>query len=225
MRQPVRAGVRPHPQSRHHARRPLPRRPDRRRILRAGPADCNPRCWSPDTSTRSTGPNWINAELIRLRDAVQYLHDETVTAMNAGDDVRDAMARITLPPHLEVGQGYGKVSWNVRAIWENYNGWFHRRSTTELYPVGPESVAPDLVELAGAQAICDRAGRYLDAGDTATRDPPRRDRAQDRARDTRPPARSSKPPTKRCSRTERTSGNQPGFANRSESSHDRTRNL
>lgn len=111
------------------------------------------------------GAERINAELVRLRDAVQYLHDETVAAMNAGDDVREAMARITLPPHLEVGQGYGKVSWNVRAIWETYNGWFHRRSTTELYPVGPESVAPDLVELAGAQAICDRAGRYLDAGD------------------------------------------------------------
>lgn len=110
----------------------------------------------------------IDAELTRLRDAVQYMHDQTVAAMNAGDDVRDAMAQITLPPHLEVGQGYGKVSWNVRAIWENYNGWFHRRSTTELYPpVGPpESVAPpDLVELAGAAAICDRAGRHLAAGD------------------------------------------------------------
>src|SRR6476620_11085739 len=33
------------------------------------------------------GVDRINAELIRLRDAVQYIHDETVTAMNAGDDV------------------------------------------------------------------------------------------------------------------------------------------
>jgi alkyl sulfatase BDS1-like metallo-beta-lactamase superfamily hydrolase len=99
-----------------------------------------------------------------LRDAVQYLHDETVTAMNAGDDVRDAMERITLPPHLEVGQGYGKVSWNVRAIWETYNGWFHRRSTTELYPAGPETVSADLVELAGADAICERAEQHLTAG-------------------------------------------------------------
>jgi alkyl sulfatase BDS1-like metallo-beta-lactamase superfamily hydrolase len=111
------------------------------------------------------GADRIDAELIRLRDAVQYLHDETVTAMNAGDDVRDAMAAITLPPELEVGQGYGKVSWNVRAIWENYNGWFHRRSTTELYPVGPESISPDLVELAGADALVDRAGQLLAAGE------------------------------------------------------------
>ncbi|CAJ1510776.1 MBL fold metallo-hydrolase [[Mycobacterium] burgundiense] len=107
----------------------------------------------------------INAELIRLRDAVQYLHDETVAAMNAGDDVRDAMAQIVLPPHLEVGEGYGKVSWNVRAIWETYNGWFHRRSATELYSVGPESVSADVVELAGADALSERADRLLAAGE------------------------------------------------------------
>lgn len=111
------------------------------------------------------GADRIDAELVRLRDAVQYIHDETVAAMNAGEDVRDLMARITLPAHLEVGQGYGKVSWNVRAIWENYNGWFHHRSTTELYPIGHESISSDLVELAGAEALCDRAGDHLAAGE------------------------------------------------------------
>jgi alkyl sulfatase BDS1-like metallo-beta-lactamase superfamily hydrolase len=111
------------------------------------------------------GAERINSELIRLRDAVQYIHDETVTAMNAGDDVRDLMARVTLPAHLAVGEGYGKVSWDVRAIWENYNGWFHHRSTTELYPVGSESISTDLVELAGADALCERAVGYLAAGE------------------------------------------------------------
>jgi len=110
------------------------------------------------------GAERIDGELIRLRDAVQYIHDETVAAMNAGADVRDAMSRIQLPAHLDVGQGYGKVSWNVRAIWENYNGWFHHRSTTELYPVGPEAISPDLVELAGAESLCERAQRHLGEG-------------------------------------------------------------
>ena len=45
------------------------------------------------------------------------------------------MREITVPEHLDVGEGYGKTSWNVRAIWENYAGWFHHRSTTELYDV------------------------------------------------------------------------------------------
>jgi alkyl sulfatase BDS1-like metallo-beta-lactamase superfamily hydrolase len=63
-----------------------------------------------------------------------------------------------------VGQGYGKVAWDVRAIWENYSGWFHHRSTTELYPVGFDAVSADLVELAGAHALVDRARTHLGAG-------------------------------------------------------------
>jgi len=106
----------------------------------------------------------IDAELTRLRDAVAYVHDRTVAGMNAGTDVRTLMTEIELPEHLQVGQGYGKVAWDVRAIWENYSGWFHHQSTTELYPVAPESVGPDLVELAGAEAVVARAGEHLTAG-------------------------------------------------------------
>jgi alkyl sulfatase BDS1-like metallo-beta-lactamase superfamily hydrolase len=110
------------------------------------------------------GADRINAELTRLRDAIQYVHDQTVAGMNAGKDVLTLMREITLPPEYEVGQGYGKVSWDVRAVWENYSGWFHHRSTTELYPVGFDAVAGDVVELAGADALVGRARTHLDAG-------------------------------------------------------------
>lgn len=110
------------------------------------------------------GQQRINTELTRLRDAVQYIHDQTVAGMNAGKDVRTLMREIALPAEAEVGQGYGKVSWDVRAIWENYSGWFHHRSTTELYPVGFDAVAADVVELAGADALVQRARAHLAAG-------------------------------------------------------------
>ncbi len=61
------------------------------------------------------GADRIDAELTRLRDAIQYIHDQTVAGMNAGKDVRTLMREITLPPEYEVGQGYGKVAWDVRA--------------------------------------------------------------------------------------------------------------
>ena len=96
-----------------------------------------------------TGADRIHAELTRLRDAVAYIHDETVAGMNAGKDVQTLMRDISLPPRLEVGEGYGKVAWDVRAIWENYTGWFHHRSTTELYPLIPADVAADVVGRAG----------------------------------------------------------------------------
>jgi alkyl sulfatase BDS1-like metallo-beta-lactamase superfamily hydrolase len=55
----------------------------------------------------------------------------------------------------------------VRAIWENYAGWFHQSSTTELYPVPAKSVHGDLVELAGgADSVAERARTRLFAGET-----------------------------------------------------------
>jgi alkyl sulfatase BDS1-like metallo-beta-lactamase superfamily hydrolase len=110
------------------------------------------------------GAGRINAELTRLRDAIQHIHDQTVAGMNAGKDVRTLMREIALPPECEVGQGYGKVAWDVRAIWENYSGWFHHQSTTELYPVGFDAVAADVVELAGADALVRRARAHLAEG-------------------------------------------------------------
>lgn len=107
------------------------------------------------------GADRIHAELTRLRDAIEYIHDQTVAGMNAGKDVQTLMREITLPAEYEVGQGYGKVSWDVRAIWENYSGWFHHRSTTELYPVGFDAVGADVVQLAGADALVDRARTHL----------------------------------------------------------------
>jgi alkyl sulfatase BDS1-like metallo-beta-lactamase superfamily hydrolase len=112
------------------------------------------------------GKETIRKELTRLRDAVRYVHDETVRGMNHGKDVHTLMRDIQLPPELEVGEGYGKVSWSVRAIWENYAGWFHHSSTTELYPVPAGSVHADLVELAGgADAVAQRAKEKLSLGE------------------------------------------------------------
>ncbi len=109
------------------------------------------------------GADLINAELTRLRDAIQYIHDATVAGMNAGKDVRTLMSEIALPTEYEVGQAYGKVAWDVRAIWENYSGWFQHRSSTELYPVGFDAVTADVVELAGADALVQRAQAHLAA--------------------------------------------------------------
>ncbi len=106
----------------------------------------------------------ITRQLTDIRAAVLWIHDQTIEGMNAGKTVHQLMAEIELPPHLAIGQGHGKTSWCVRAIWEEYAGWFHYQSTTELYAVPQRAIHPDLVELAGAKALVDRARSYLDAG-------------------------------------------------------------
>ncbi len=110
------------------------------------------------------GADLIDRELVRLRDAVMYVHDATVAGMNAGTDVRTLMGEISLPSELDVGEGYGKVAWDVRAVWENYAGWFHHQSTTELYGVGVSSVHGDLVAAAGGpDVIVDKAKARMSA--------------------------------------------------------------
>ena len=110
------------------------------------------------------GAEVIRIEVTAYRDAVHYVHDEVVKGMNAGKDLYTLQQEITLPAECEVGQGYGKVSWSIRAIWENYAGWFKHTSTTELYSVPQKTVHADLVELAGADTLVERARQKVLAG-------------------------------------------------------------
>jgi alkyl sulfatase BDS1-like metallo-beta-lactamase superfamily hydrolase len=111
------------------------------------------------------GADRIAEEITAMRDATRWVHDRTVDGMNAGSDVNTLMREIRLPEHFDLGEGYGKTSWNVRAIWENYAGWFHHRSTTELYDLPATAVAPDLVGAIGAGALVRAARMRLEAGE------------------------------------------------------------
>lgn len=109
------------------------------------------------------GSDLVADEIIRMKRAVLHVHDAVVAAMNAGGDVFSVMRDVALPAAIEVGEGYGKVSWSARAIWETYQGWFHGRSTTELYPVPPSAVSAELVALAGGpDAVAAAAARHAD---------------------------------------------------------------
>jgi glyoxylase-like metal-dependent hydrolase (beta-lactamase superfamily II) len=110
------------------------------------------------------GADLIDAALARLHDAVDYVHRETLRGMNEGADLLTMMREITLPSELRVGQGYGKVAWAVRTIWESYAGWFRLRSTTELYPVAHTDALTELVQLAGVSTAVGRARKKLESG-------------------------------------------------------------
>ena len=77
----------------------------------------------------------IRADLDKLHGAVSYVNEATIAGMNAGKDVHTLMREIKLPENLKIGEFHGKVSWAVRAIWEEYSGWFHYDTTTALYGV------------------------------------------------------------------------------------------
>jgi len=113
------------------------------------------------------GTELIDASLKRLHDAVEWVHLTTLEGMNAGTDLWTLMREIRLPPHLALGQGYGKVSWAVRTIWETYVGWFKLLSTTELYPDQHGEAMGLLVEAVGVEGALEQARGALDRGQAA----------------------------------------------------------
>ena len=93
------------------------------------------------------GGDKIARDMRKIRDAVQYVHDETVAGMNSGFSVEELMSSVALPQELSLSQSHGKVSWAVKSIWEYYATWFHFDRTSELYPTSQRAILADIAEL------------------------------------------------------------------------------
>lgn len=102
------------------------------------------------------GRDEIRRRLTKYRDAILFVHDATVKGMNDGKDVDTLMKEIVLPPALDVGESYGKLSWSIRGIYEGYVGWFDSNVSTMF---GHASQAyGEVVTLAGGpDAVAARA--------------------------------------------------------------------
>ncbi|HEX7872367.1 MAG TPA: MBL fold metallo-hydrolase [Sphingobium sp.] len=117
-------------------------------------------------------PKWgrqeIRAALTKIRDAVRYIHDETVQRMNAGESLATILQTVELPPELRLSPlGRGPTRWYVRSIWEEYTGWFRQELTSELYATPATAIWPELAAMAGgAQALAAKAEALLGAGET-----------------------------------------------------------
>jgi alkyl sulfatase BDS1-like metallo-beta-lactamase superfamily hydrolase len=102
------------------------------------------------------GRDEIRKRLTKYRDAIQFVHDRTVAGMNEGKDVFTVMREVALPPDLDIGETYGRISWSVRGIYEGYAGWFDGNPSTMF--ATPAAASREIVRLAGgAGAIAARA--------------------------------------------------------------------
>ncbi|HEY1077534.1 MAG TPA: alkyl sulfatase dimerization domain-containing protein [Fontimonas sp.] len=98
------------------------------------------------------GAALISATLTDYRDAIRYLHDQTLRLINLGLTPDEIAARIKLPPHLAgspyLQEFYGKPSWSARNIYGGNLGWFNGDAAT-LQPLPPLEQAQKLAQLAG----------------------------------------------------------------------------
>ena len=94
----------------------------------------------------------ISSILTTYRDAIQYVHDQTLRHMNRGllpDEISDV---IELPPQLAshpyLQEIYGTVHWSVKGVFDAYMGWFSG-DPVELSPLTPDARAVRLVDFGG----------------------------------------------------------------------------
>jgi len=117
-----------------------------------------------------SGKQNIEELLTSYRDAIQYVHDQTIRNMNKGltpDELVEVVSK--LPPHLAnhpwLGEFYGTVKHSVREIYVGYLGWFEGDPTfLDPLPRG-ERAARYVEQMGGHDRVLQSALGAYDKGD------------------------------------------------------------
>jgi linear primary-alkylsulfatase len=112
------------------------------------------------------GAEKIQEILTNYRDAIQYVHDQSIRGINAGMTPDELAERIKLPPHLAAAPYlqpfYGKVSWSVRSMFEGTLGWFDGDAAA-LQPLTRKKKAFLMARVAGGEKeLFRKAGALLE---------------------------------------------------------------
>ncbi|MEX3009896.1 alkyl sulfatase dimerization domain-containing protein [Hoeflea sp. TYP-13] len=106
----------------------------------------------PQHSRPVIGDDEIRKRLTDYRDAIQFVHDQTIRRINKGMTPDEIVADLKLPPHLanapHLQPFYGRVDWATRAVFSGYLGWFSG-DPKDLLPLADGREAELIVELAG----------------------------------------------------------------------------
>jgi len=101
-----------------------------------------------------SGIDRVNETLADYRDAIQFVHDQTIRWINRGLLPDEIVERVTLPPHLAskpyLREYYGTVAWSVKNICNGYLGWFSGNAT-DLNPSPIKERAEAMARLAGGR--------------------------------------------------------------------------
>jgi len=116
----------------------------------------------PSHTRAISGEAEIYETLTAYRDAIQFVHDQTIQGINRGLTPDELVEAVKLPPHLRdhpyLQEYYGKVEWSVRGIFNGYLGWFDGDAAT-LEPANPDARAAGMASLAGGAEGLRRAAR------------------------------------------------------------------
>ena len=94
----------------------------------------------------------VMSSLTIYRDAIQYVHDQTIRLMNEGYYPDEIVELIELPDELSsstfLREFYGTIRWSVKSIYSGYLGWFNG-NPADLDPLSRKEKAIRISNLAG----------------------------------------------------------------------------
>lgn len=126
--------------------------------------DLNPEYLVPCHTRPIVGAKKIQEILTNYRDAIQYVHDQSIRGINAGLTPDELAEQIKLPPHLAeapyLQPFYGNVSWSVRSMFTGNLGWFDGDAAT-LQPLTRRERARLVARLAGGEKELVRHAKEL----------------------------------------------------------------
>lgn len=110
--------------------------------------------------------------LTDYRDAIQFVHDQTVFHMNRGLFPDQIVRKLKLPKHLETHPWlqpfYGTVEWGSKSVFSHYLGWFGG-DAKDLSPSKPGSLAQEIsLRCSSPEAIVKRAQELLEKSHLAS---------------------------------------------------------
>jgi len=126
--------------------------------------DLNPEYLVPCHTRPIVGAKKIQEILTNYRDAIQYVHDQSIRGINAGLTPDELAEQIKLPPHLAeapyLQPFYGNVSWSVRSMFTGNLGWFDGDAAT-LQRLTRKEQARLVARLAGGEKELVRHAKEL----------------------------------------------------------------
>jgi alkyl sulfatase BDS1-like metallo-beta-lactamase superfamily hydrolase len=126
--------------------------------------DLNPEYLVPCHTRPIVGAKKIQEILTHYRDAIQYVHDQSIRGINAGLTPDELAEQIKLPPHLAeapyLQPFYGNVPWSVRSMFTGNLGWFDGDAAT-LQPLTRREQARLVARLAGGEKELVRHAKEL----------------------------------------------------------------
>ncbi|PQB08764.1 MBL fold metallo-hydrolase, partial [Polaribacter filamentus] len=94
----------------------------------------------------------IRKILTNYRDAIQFVHDQTIRNINLGLMPDEIAEKVILPTHLSnspyLKEFYSKVNWSVKSVFARSLGLFDGNPST-LLPLPLKEKTAKIIELAG----------------------------------------------------------------------------